>query len=330
MISNMEEDLLAWKFHFNICDAAHLALRNLLVRNGIPLDHAQREPTLEQTSSLWQTIHPVVPFEDRPLTATQGRFDWPAYREEDTELKINDVSKVHSHSNSTPKLTVQTDFPHQSEIYPTDRGAANQPGVSHPLLIEPLFDANFFGSDLQDSHAVPSNVAYESRINFSDRVHFQDRDYAQLILGIDSIGSVEESAPMSSYAEDSPAQNGTSSTVPSSGPSAHENAVDWPVLFDDVVERTASSKRKASIRLPVEHPAKKLRNNVACARCWISKRKVRTSTCNLEASTDGTSVKGQLMFVQIVRDPICQLGFVFESALLVQRSLTDVRPFRGW
>lgn len=37
----MDEELREWKFHFNICDAAHLALRNILTRHVLPPGHSQ-------------------------------------------------------------------------------------------------------------------------------------------------------------------------------------------------------------------------------------------------------------------------------------------------
>jgi hypothetical protein len=45
----MDEELREWKVHFNICDAAHLALRNILTHHGLPLGHSQSAPLDEQS-----------------------------------------------------------------------------------------------------------------------------------------------------------------------------------------------------------------------------------------------------------------------------------------
>lgn len=40
--TEMDEELLSWKGHFGICDAAHESLRDILLRYGIPLGHVRR------------------------------------------------------------------------------------------------------------------------------------------------------------------------------------------------------------------------------------------------------------------------------------------------
>jgi hypothetical protein len=65
----MDEDLHTWKTHFNIGDAAYLTLQSILVRRGLPSEHARRGPRGEQ-SFLRETLCPDELVSEDWLTAT--------------------------------------------------------------------------------------------------------------------------------------------------------------------------------------------------------------------------------------------------------------------
>lgn len=65
----MDEDLRTWKIHFNICDAAHFALQNILTHHGILLGDVQSGPANEQS------IQREIPSYSEGLTD----HDWTFY-----------------------------------------------------------------------------------------------------------------------------------------------------------------------------------------------------------------------------------------------------------
>lgn len=93
----MDEELRKWKTHFNICDAAHSALRNILRHHGLPLDDSQSALVNEQfiqresLQHLEATIHQEWPFatvQARSLVLGPSDFE---------DAQLNNVSEHVSH-----------------------------------------------------------------------------------------------------------------------------------------------------------------------------------------------------------------------------------------
>lgn len=74
----MEEELRRWKVHFNICDAAHLALQNVLVDYGFTFGQLPTDPHEEQSCVREKPCSNGQIMKNWPLATTQdGCFNPP-------------------------------------------------------------------------------------------------------------------------------------------------------------------------------------------------------------------------------------------------------------
>jgi hypothetical protein len=98
----MEERLREWKVHFNICDAAHLALQNVLVEFGFTFGQLPRDPHDEQSCVREKQCSNGQIMENwTPATTQAGCFIPPLLTVGD--LQVMNVSETGSSSTIPPR-----------------------------------------------------------------------------------------------------------------------------------------------------------------------------------------------------------------------------------
>lgn len=102
----MEEKLRTWKVHFNVCDAAHLALQEILVDHGFTFGQLPRGPHDEQSCVREKPRSDGQIVKSWSLATTQAGCLIPPLLTMG-DLQVTNVSEAGSSSTTPPRNQLQ-------------------------------------------------------------------------------------------------------------------------------------------------------------------------------------------------------------------------------
>jgi hypothetical protein len=315
----MEQELRTWKHHYNICNAAYLALQDLLWRYELSTAHvmppAHQEPNLRDYIANGNQSVATQPPIIAPIADLFSDFATSG------QVQPNDLATQNGPTMTgriglrpTPNNILQRHAPPMSNIWGPD-----------PMSI-PQFDytarqyANTWGIDSLEGRgtvSVPVDRVDDLGANAATGNFPQDRSgFRELMLDTDVELPLEGTSIASPHAQRSLIHINLATTSRES-------------LSNDDSETASRVKRGLPSGSTLGHVSKRLKDSAACARCWYGKKKVRSAgSCKAKldgASLTDCSVKGQTSVAKHVRITTCHLRSVFESALRVQQCSTNVR-----